>query len=230
MGEGLPSIGNGANPSDPGWLGLEVLQHAVDWKLWAELGDGTACVRVDPGSPAAKAGIRTGDYVTLVNGTTIEAFMAGRPVAGTTAVIKALRKGLGVQFFEAVLAKRPAVKPARASKPAIPCGLPVQRNEKLKWLAYVSGESTLNALDKAIAMRLVAYYVNKKGDAYPSHATLARINNVCVRSVQRSISNLHRHGALSVVSRKKEGRSNLYSPCWPEPGGKVVQFGPKGTQ
>jgi PDZ domain/Helix-turn-helix domain len=233
MRDGLPSIVGGASSSELGWHGIQILHHPVDWPLCYQLGDGTVCVRVDPGSPARKAGLKTGDYLISVNGTTFEAFSEGRPIAGTTAVIKAFRKGAGVQYLEAVLIARPSPRPVttRLCRPAIPCGRPVERNGKLKWLALVSRKSTLTPLDKAIATLLMTYYCNRKGDAYPSHATLARINNVCVRSVQRSISNLHRHGLLSVASRKKEGRSNLYSPCFPEePSGKVVQIGVKGIR
>jgi len=105
-----------------------------------------------------------------------------------------------------------------------PCGLRVNRKDRPKWLAHVTGLQSLLPLDKAIAARLMTYYCSRAGDAWPAHATLARENNRCVRTVQRALARLHDHGLLQIISRKKEGRPNVCWPCWPDAGGKVVQL------
>jgi hypothetical protein len=222
---------NDARASEAGWLGVEIMQLAVDWQLCHNLGDGTVAVRVDPGSPARKAGIQSGDYVVSVNGVSLEEFNARRPAVGTTALLKIFRKQKGNLLFETILAKLPVSKPQRPNKATVPCGRPVPRKERYKWLAQMSGRPTLRPLEKAIATRLMTHYLNREGNAaYPSHATLARENNVCVRTVQRSLSNLQEHGLLGIISRKMEGRSNIYFPCWPDRGGKVVQLTTKGVE
>jgi len=54
--------GYGASQYEPGWLGVEIMHHAVDWQLCCSIGDGTVRVRV-LGNPARKAGIKNGDYI-----------------------------------------------------------------------------------------------------------------------------------------------------------------------
>src|SRR5262249_35095209 len=83
-----PAHGPNLVCSPQGWLGLEILQQTVDWQLCLALGDGTVCVRVEPGSPAKKVGIRTGDYCRSVNGMSLETFNESQPAAGSVALLK----------------------------------------------------------------------------------------------------------------------------------------------
>jgi hypothetical protein len=206
-----------------GHLGLEEMSHAVDWQLALDLGPAVARVLVTPRSPAKKAGIASGDYVVSVNGTSLEAFTAGQPPAGTVALIKVFRVGKGFLLFDAILSERPEItRPSKALATAVPCGAPVARNERLKWLSRITGDPRLLPMDKALAARLVLYYLNRKGEAYPAHDTLANELSVSVSSVKRSIVKLQRAGLLHIASGRKRGRSNCYSLSWPNDSGSNV--------
>src|ERR1700687_4771062 len=90
----LDAPDNGIKPSEPGWLGLEVLDgNAVDWKTVVALGEGTVCVRVAARCSARKEGLRTKDYVRSINGASFETFHAAGLQIGAKAIIKAWRDG-----------------------------------------------------------------------------------------------------------------------------------------
>jgi PDZ domain len=226
MRDGQPSIGDGANPTEAGWLGLEILQHTVDWKLCVQLGDGTVRVRVDAGSPANKAGIKTGDYVISINGVSLEEFEAGGLRIGTKAIIKAHREG---QVIFAEVTIRPRPKPKRQKQlplapcAVVPCGADVERNERLKWLDQVTGDHMLRPIDKLVAVRLMVRYANRfTGIAYPSIKKLAADLGVARRSVDFAVKRLHRAGYHDLKSGKAEGRSNEYTATWPAPTANVT--------
>jgi hypothetical protein len=118
-----------------------------------------------------------------------------------------------------------------ARKAELPCGASVTRNERFKWLSRITGDPRLLPMDKALAARLVLYYLNRKGEAYPAHDTLANGLSVSVSSVKRSIVKLQRAGLLRVISGRKRGRSNCYSLSWPnDPGSNVVRILRGGNQ
>jgi helix-turn-helix protein len=227
-----PSIVGGANSSEPGWLGLEILQHTVDWKLCGQLGDGTVRVRVDPGSPANKTGIKTGDYVISINGMGLGEFQAGGLRAGTKAIIKVHRDGQ-VLFAEVTIRPRP--KPKHQNKLSVscavvvPCGADVGRKERLKWIARVTGDPALSLIDKLVAIRLLVRYANRiTGIAYPGIETLAADLGVSRRAATYAVSRLHRAGYYDIKSGKSKGRSNEYTATWPAPNANVLRLPRRG--
>jgi membrane-associated protease RseP (regulator of RpoE activity) len=227
MQDRLPSLNgrqgaNSANGERPetnasGYLGLEQMTHAVDWRLVRDLDGDASRVAVAPRSPARKAGIRSGDYVVSINGSTFEAFNANPPPVGAVALVKVFRAGTGFLLFDATLTDKPLPKPAQRSRAfaSTSCGQPVARNDRFKWLSRTTGDPRLSPRDKALAARLVVYYLNRGGEAFPAHNTIATELGASVSSVKRSIENLRRAGLLHVVSGRIQGRSNRYSLCWP---------------
>jgi hypothetical protein len=159
----------------PGWLGLEIKDQAVDWNVILALGDGAVCVRVPVSSPARKAvpiGLMTGDFVISLNGKSYSVFHdADVPPIGSKVAVKAVRTGV-VIWTEITVGRKP--RPiTKTLPPAVPCGAPVKRKERLQWLMRVTGQSGLTPLDKALAARLMVRYVNRDGIAYPGIDRLA---------------------------------------------------------
>jgi hypothetical protein len=216
--------------TSPGWLGLDILQHTVDWKLCTQLGDGTVRVRVDPGSPASKAGLETCDYVVSVNGVGLEDFQAGGLRIGAKAIIKAYRDGQ-VMFVEVTIRARP--KPKRQdqfliSNALVPCGADVERNERLKWIDKMTGDPALRMLDKLVAVRLMVHFANRRtGVAYPAVETLVADLGASRRSGTDAVRRLQRAGYFDVVSGKGEGRSNQYTATWPARSTNIVRLSRK---
>src|SRR5713101_8041976 len=167
---GAAAANERAKPIAPGYLGLNEMTQAVNWQLALDLGRGVARVMVAPRSPAKKAGIASGDYVVSINGTTFEAFSAKPPPVGAVALVKVFREGKGFLLFDATLAEEPLPKAARRIPPikSVPCGAPVTRGERLKWLSRITGDPRLSPRDKAVAARLALYYLNRCGEAYPA--------------------------------------------------------------
>jgi hypothetical protein len=223
MRDGQPSIGSGGKPSEPGWLGLELLDgDKVDWKTIVALGDGTVRVRVAAPSPARKAGLRSKDYVISINGVNFEKFHAGGLQVGTKAVIKAWRDG-GPLWIEAEIVARPRLKPRNEGPPAVACGAAVGRDERLKWLSQMSGSAVLHSLDKALALRLMVRYASRyTGIAKVGVRKLAADLGMSPRSIADAISRLHRAGYINIKSGKKGGLSNEYTPTWPSASGANV--------
>jgi hypothetical protein len=202
---------------DSGWLGLEVMDHAVDWSVVLALGDGTMRIRVPVGSPARKAApisLVTGDYVVSLNGKSYEAFHADVPPIGSKVAVKAVRNGV-VIWTEITVGRK--TKPiTKILQPAVPCGVPVKRKERLQWLMRVTGVSGLTPLDKALAARLMVRYVNRDGIAYPGIDRLAGDLGVKRRAIEHAITRLHRAGFVAVISGRAVGRANSYTLTWPD--------------
>jgi hypothetical protein len=217
---------NGIEPSQPGWLGLEIMDQAVDWNVILALGDGTVRVRVPTSSPARKAapiGLVNGDYVVSLNGQSYEALHADIPPIGSKVAVKAVRNGVVIWTEITVVRK---LKPVTKAVPvAVPCGAPVKRKERPQWLMRVTGMSGLTALDKALATRLTVRYVNREGIAYPGIDRLAGDLGVARSSIERAITRLRRAGFLVVTSGRAVGRSNSYTLTWPDPGN-VIRLRP----
>jgi hypothetical protein len=209
-----------------GWLGLEIMHQGVDWSVILALGDGTVRVRVPVGGPARKAapiGLVTGDYVVSLNGKSYEALQADVPPIGSKVAVKAVRNGV-VIWTEITVGRKP--KPiTKTLPPAVPCGAPVKRSERLQWLMRVTGMSGLTALDKALAARLMVRYVNRDGVAYPSIDRLAGDLDVTRSSIERAITRLCCAGFVAVTSGRAAGRSNNYTLTWPD-AGNVIRLRP----
>jgi hypothetical protein len=208
----------------PGWLGLEIKDQAVDWNVLLARGDGAVCVRVPVSSPARKAGLMTGDFVISLNGKSYSAFHdADIPPIGSKVVVKAVRNGV-VIWTEITVSRKP--RPiTKTLPPAVPCGTPVKRKERLQWLMRVTGLSGLAVLDKALAARLMVRYVNRDGVAYPGIDRLAGDLGVARSSIEHAIIRLRRAGFVAVISGRAAGRTNSYTLTWPDVGN-VVRLRP----
>src|SRR5260221_3191200 len=144
-------------PMDSVWFGLQEMKVVVNASLCAQLGEGVCRVAVDIGSPAAKAGARSGDYLLSANGVSLSEFYAKQPAIGTMAVLNVFREGSGSIQFVARLVKRPSKRyfAARSIAQSVQCGGRVIRNDRFKWLAAVSACQRLTPLAKVLAVRLL---------------------------------------------------------------------------
>jgi predicted DNA-binding transcriptional regulator len=221
-------------PPGPGYLGITEQTEGTDWQLQLALGEAVVRVAVAPASPAAREGLRTGDYLQSINGVSLAEFQAARPLAGSEAIIKAHRPGRGEMLFAITLiARREPAKPRapRMEWPAMTCGEAVARNERLKYLALVTGNPRLLLVDKAVASRLVTYHLRQNGNASRAFSTLAADLGINERTVRRAVARLHREGLLAFRSGRKAGVPNVFTPCWPaEAAPNVVTLTLKGAK
>jgi Helix-turn-helix domain len=143
-------------------LALVVMTQAVDPKLCATRGVGARRVLVLEGGSARRAGVRDGDYVISANGNSLadlrmDTFASGR------VKLRIFREGQEEIEITVVPDHRPRGTTQGKLVLNVPRGVVVQRHERLKWLAVVSGLRTLRPLDKAIMLRLVTYFASRDG-------------------------------------------------------------------
>ena len=81
-------------------------------------------------------------------------------------------------------------------------------NDRLAWRVAVR-DSGLDATAKHVALTLDTY-MDRRGVAWPSKASLARDTGYTIRAVDRASNRLEQAGIL-VVARSRGHRSNLYS-------------------
>jgi len=110
----LVSKGNGAVVSTRSYLGVQVdpLNASKAAQYGTKLTQGAYVVKVESGTPAEKAGLKAGDVITAVNGTTLDTKTALGDVlstlnVGDTATLTVDRTGQ-TQTLTAILAERPA--------------------------------------------------------------------------------------------------------------------------
>jgi len=109
----LVSKGNGAVISTRAYLGVQVdpLNASKAAQYGTKLTQGAYVVKVESGTPAEKAGLKAGDVITAVNGTTLDTRNALGDVlstlnVGDTATLTIDRTGQ-TQTLTAILAERP---------------------------------------------------------------------------------------------------------------------------
>jgi Helix-turn-helix domain len=215
-----------ASPAVRGWHGMIERPHVnyrqADWIAWGTI-DPTGNARlvdVTPWSPAAKAGIASGDWMLMLNGECIDIFEARGAPVGTHVCATWHRPGIGLLAAELVLVPPPARKRReRQARPTIyPQVAPGRRlgsKERLQWQTAMQSDSALRAQDRDVANRLATKYADRRNMAWPSRATLARDLNSSIRTVHRSIVRLVWRGWLKVISGRRTGESNRYVLTWP---------------
>ena len=199
--------------SAPGYLGLFARSIEVDWRSVAKHGP---CVIVAIFSPAWKAGLRTGDFVTSINGMTYEAFHSPLPSAGTVFHIVAWREGMGTLNFVGQLGNVPKrrLERERADRPTISPGRPVKRKERPFFMqGFISMHPNLKALDTRL-LSLLLNYEGPKG-IFPKRRTLTKKLSCSLSTLDRSIWRCKQAGALRVESGKPSREPNRYFVTWP---------------
>jgi hypothetical protein len=199
--------------STPGHLGLFARSIEVDWNSVVVHGP---CVIVTIFSPAWKAGLRTGDFVSSINGMTYEAFHSNLPAAGAVFHIVAWREGLGTLHFFGQLGKIPKrrLEPECRNTPTILPGKPVVRKERPFFMqGYISMHPNLKALDTRL-LSLLLNYEGHKG-IFPKRWTLTKNLRCSLSTLDRSIQRCKQVGVLRVESGKPGRQPNKYFVTWP---------------
>jgi hypothetical protein len=197
----------------PGYLGLFARSIEVDWASVAKHGP---CVIVAIFSPAWKAGVRTGDFVTSINGMTYEEFHSTLPSAGTVFHIVAWREGLGTLNFVDKLGNVPKRRLERehADRPTILPGRPVKRKERPFFMqGFISMHPNLKALDT----RLLSLLLNYEGHRgiFPKRRTVMKHLRCSLSTLDRCIWRCKQAGVLRVESGKPSRQPNRYFVAWP---------------
>lgn len=84
--------------------------------------------------------------------------------------------------------------------------------KKFGYLNAIAGDNRLTRSDLAIANKIVSYFMNKEGAAYPSQALLAEEVDVCVRTVRNSLNRLEEFGLITIIRRKGRKNTNYIFP------------------
>ena len=205
-----------------GWHGMDILSIEVDHKLIADsMHDGSAVkIGVAPGTPAARAGLRTGDYVLTVGqqgrGVPLNEFDRLHLPAFTQVIVRFHRprhhRAGEAEMKLLKLARPPGRKraPWWERFPKVECGREVQPGkDRAAFAGQMSGHPNMPEVALKILIRLLSYYDGKDG-AYPSYSTLARDagcrrRNTAIENVRAGVA-----GVLQV--RKFAGGSRLLQP------------------
>jgi hypothetical protein len=228
-----------------GWHGItpKRILERCDHRLIAELGGEATKVIIAPGSPARRAGLKSGDFVVSVSPSPIEdmplnMFAACGLPSGSEVFVKFWRPQRGPREICTTvlrLRKQPGPPKPRPWKrwPQVGLGPEVTREERKLFMAEMSAHPRMPSLGKSILARLVLHYDGPNG-AYPSYATLAR-DMRCKRrqTIMEHVNRLAWLGVVEVVKgigkKTTGGRTNMFIIHWPEGwGGTVVNLKREG--
>jgi len=223
-----------------GWHGMDVLSIEVDHKLIAELTpDGSAAmIGVAPGTAAARAGLRTGDYVLTIgphgHGVPLREFDRLELPAYAQVIVRFHRPRYH-RAAEVELKLLKLGRPRHRKKPPwwerLPkgtCGREVQPGKDRA--AFAGQMARYPQMPKAahqILTLLLSYYGGRAG-AFPSYGTLARdLGSLRRQTARENVRALEwlgllevRKGGGRVGSSAADGRgggtTNRYVLHWPE--------------
>jgi hypothetical protein len=226
--------------SAPGWYGLGLAKLEIDWQLAAKLApDGEAVkVTVAPRSPARRAGIRTGDYVTSVSprqhaGMSLLEFDAGKHPAGTVAFVKYYRPTWrDPRHIELALVTLSAPPGPPKQKwwerlPRCDPGEEVQRDQRKNFLGQMAAHRHITKLGVRLLTRMLHHYQGRLGIC-PSYRSL--MQDMGTRRRATVIEHMHALEWVGVVEVEtgagvptRDGRTNAYRITWPA-GWNVLSF------
>ena len=218
----FPEVSPGAGA---GWHGMTLRNQRRygqdDWKAYSDLGADVALVDIVPGSPAAKAGIKSGAWIALCNQRTLEAFDGECEPIGTAVAIKCFQPHGGWQHVTLTLTARPKVKrePRRGNRARIPlaeAGAVVSRSERPKWLGQLCRSAYLSPAARLLGCFLCNVAARNDGWAHQwSLERLVKDLGIARSTLQRSIRELQQTGYLRFSSGRQVRRNNSYAPTWP---------------
>jgi hypothetical protein len=211
-------------PAVRGWHGMTLRTHRYyDWSAWAAADPNGNAVLVDiaPWSPAATAGIMSGDYVVSIDGESLDVWDAhGAPVGAHVHVVCYRPAAAAHQTADVVLAPRPARQrrqrpPRPARHPQVVSGRRLGTKQRLQWQQAMGTDHALTARARDVARELATHYADRTNIAFPGRATLARDLGVSVRTIDRAVTTLRHRGWIRVVSGRRTGEANRYILTWP---------------
>ena len=140
-----------APPALRGWHGMIERSHAqyspADWMAWGTV-DPTGNARivdVAPWSPAASAGVVSGDWILSLNGERLDTFDRRGALVGTRVRVTVHRLGIAPWIADLVLMPPPArTRRERLPLPAYPqvaCGRRLGAKQRLQWRHGVKKKS-----------------------------------------------------------------------------------------
>jgi hypothetical protein len=213
-----------------GWHGMDVVSVEVDYNLIVELTpDGSAVkVGVVPGSAAAKAGVRTGDYVLGLGQeklVSLSAFDELGLQVGDGVLVRFHRPGVHRrgehQIAALTLRRRPgcAKLPPWKAHPRVAFGPCVERDERKEFLGEMAGHPYLTDGCVRYLVRLLNYYQGPLGIC-PSYRTVAKKLRRSRRTVMRHADRLEWFGIVEVLVgaglQTEKGPTNQFVVHWPE--------------
>ena len=192
-----------------GWIGVQIqpVTTEIAESLGMKRSEGALVAEPQVGSPAAKAGILSGDVITEVNGQTIKdarelAKQIGAMVPGNTAKLTVLRKG-EVKTISLALAELPQERAASAtSSDAVPNGSDIP---KLGLMLAPAGKAAASGTEGVVVTNvdpngLASEHGFKAGDVILDVGGKPVATPVDVRN---AISGAQKDGKRSVLMRLK---------------------------
>ena len=164
-----------------GYIGLTEKTIEVDWASVEAHGP---CVMVAPGSPAHRAGLRNGDFITSINDKSFYEFQANPPPPGEMCYVQVFRKGLGKIHVTPFRVGSPP-KPAASLPPGELPGDPVHKTDRPRFIEHINKDRRLKSMDVRLLIGLINH--DGKNGIFLKHSTLAREMNCSVSTVKRAI-------------------------------------------
>jgi biotin operon repressor len=228
------------NAAGPGWHGI-TMRSEHRWRSEdrqvhsAFVARGTSAWLVDviDHSPAWYVGIRSGAWITKIDGVSIEVFEARGAPVGARVVVEGLHPTRGPLFADLVLREPP--KPKRLL-PAIrfECGPTLDnRPDRPRWLKLLECASISNAA-KVVGLCLCNSAIRDDGftiarDGWTIDKFAKRLG-MSRRTVTAALAELRHSGFLVVTSGQRSRQPNGYRLTWPQrPAQKIIPFPSAGT-